>query len=102
MRFGVNTTVGILGFFDPATKWGLEKHPEDFGQTLAHYGGEQGFYLVLPFVGPGTGLDCLGRLIDYPFDLSNYLVGAGPLISINEVSGPSKHFKRLLTSSPFV
>ncbi|MEK7787875.1 MAG: VacJ family lipoprotein, partial [Chloroflexota bacterium] len=51
-RFLVNSTVGIAGLFDVATKWGLQKHNEDFGQTLAVWGVGDGPYLVLPFFGP--------------------------------------------------
>ncbi|MCK5191268.1 MAG: VacJ family lipoprotein, partial [Methylococcales bacterium] len=53
-RFVVNTTVGLLGFIDVATGIGLEKHEEDFAQTLAVWGVPQGPYLVLPVLGPST------------------------------------------------
>lgn len=53
-RFVVNTTVGVLGLFDVAKKFGLEQHNEDFGQTLAVWGVSPGPYLVLPFFGPST------------------------------------------------
>ena len=55
-RFLLNTTAG-LGFFDPAGKLGLERHPEDFGQTLAGWGVPSGGYLVVPFLGPGSVRD---------------------------------------------
>ena len=54
MRFVVNTTVGIYGVFDVATPIGLQRHPEDLGQTLGHWGVPDGPYLVLPFFGPST------------------------------------------------
>ena len=50
-RFAVNSTVGLLGLFDVATEIGLEKHDEDFAQTLAVWGVPQGPYLVIPFLG---------------------------------------------------
>ena len=53
-RFLLNSTAGIGGFFDPAKKLGLERHPEDFGQTLAVWGVPSGGYLMLPILGPGT------------------------------------------------
>ncbi|NKB81705.1 MAG: VacJ family lipoprotein [Nitrospirales bacterium] len=53
-RFLVNSTVGVLGIFDVATSLGLEKHDEDFGQTLGVWGSEEGPYLTLPFYGPTT------------------------------------------------
>jgi len=60
-RFAVNTTVGILGVFDPASKIGFEKRGrEDFGQTLGVWGAESGCYFVLPVLGPTTTRDALG------------------------------------------
>lgn len=64
-RFGINTTVGLLGFFDPAASWGLEAHPEDFGQTLGWWGVAPGAYLVLPFLGPSDVRDTVGLAADY-------------------------------------
>jgi len=56
-RFLINSTFGALGLFDMATPLGLEKHDEDFGQTLAVWGINQGPYLVLPLLGPNTVRD---------------------------------------------
>ena len=56
-RVGVNTTVGLLGCFDVASKWGFEKHNEDFGQTLGRWGVPTGPYIVLPLLGPSTVRD---------------------------------------------
>jgi phospholipid-binding lipoprotein MlaA len=68
-RFVVNTTVGILGLFDPGKSWlGLEKSDEDFGQTLGFYGAGDGFYLVLPVFGPSSLRDGIGRVGDYFVD----------------------------------
>ena len=53
-RLLVNTTVGVLGLFDVASELGLQKHQEDFGQTLAVWGVDAGPYVVLPFFGPAT------------------------------------------------
>ena len=53
-RFVVNSTVGIFGLFDVASRIGLKRHIEDAGLTLAHWGVPRGPYLVLPFVGPDT------------------------------------------------
>ena len=60
-RFFINTTIGIAGFFDVATKMGLERHEEDFGQTLAVWGVGEGPYLMLPLLGPSTLRDTLSR-----------------------------------------
>ena len=60
-RFAVNTTVGILGIFDPAEKMGLNKRSrEDFGQTLGVWGADTGCYFVLPIFGPTTARDAFG------------------------------------------
>lgn len=63
-RFGINTTVGVLGFFDPAAAWGLERHDEDFGQTLGRWGLGPGPYLVLPILGPSNPRDAVGLGVD--------------------------------------
>lgn len=63
-RFLVNSTIGILGLFDVATPMGLEKHEEDFGQTLGRWGVGSGPYLVIPFLGPSTFRDATGRGVD--------------------------------------
>ena len=61
VRFAVNTTVGILGIFDPATRLGFEDHgKEDFGQTLGRWGTNSGCYFVLPVLGPTTARDAVG------------------------------------------
>jgi phospholipid-binding lipoprotein MlaA len=77
-RFVVNTTIGIAGFFDPASKIGLEDHAEDFGQTLGYWGVPPGPYLVLPFVGPSSPRDGVGLLADsaarvYPFFIAMWM-----------------------------
>ena len=62
-RFAINTTVGILGVFDPASKMGFEKKPrEDFGQTLGVWGAGPGCYFVLPVLGPTTTRDAVGLI----------------------------------------
>jgi len=64
-RFLVNSTVGIAGLFDVATKMGLQKHNEDFGQTLAVWGVGDGPYLVLPFFGPSNLRDGPSLIVDW-------------------------------------
>lgn len=63
-RVVVNTTLGVGGLFDVASKMGLEKHNEDFGQTLGFWGMNDGAYLMLPFLGPSSLRDTLGRYIE--------------------------------------
>ena len=60
-RFIINTTIGIGGLFDVATKIGLERHEEDFGQTLAQWGVPSGPYIMLPALGPSSLRDTLSR-----------------------------------------
>lgn len=72
-RIMVNTTVGLLGIFDVATDAGLEKHDEDFGQTLGYWGVGDGAYLVLPFLGPRTVRDTAGLIVDFKTDPVTYI-----------------------------
>lgn len=62
-RFLINTTIGLLGFIDIASNIGLERHREDFGQTLGMWGFSQGPYLMLPILGPSTPRDLMSRPI---------------------------------------
>lgn len=61
-RFAINTTAGILGLFDVASNAGLDKHDEDFGQTLGRWGVGSGAYVVLPFLGSSSLRDGFGLL----------------------------------------
>lgn len=63
-RFFVNTTMGIGGIFDIASRGGIAKHEEDFGQTLLVWGLPAGPYLVIPFLGPSTVTTAVGRIPD--------------------------------------
>jgi phospholipid-binding lipoprotein MlaA len=63
-RFLLNTTFGIGGLYDAASKAGLEFNDEDFGQTFGKWGMKPGPYLVLPFLGPSTARDTFGKLAD--------------------------------------
>ena len=66
LRFIVNSTVGIIGIFDPATAIGLNSYEkEDYGQTLGSWGVGEGCYVVLPVLGPSTARDALGSLVNY-------------------------------------
>ncbi len=68
-RFNINSTIGILGFFDVAKLMGLEKHSEDFGQTLGFWGVPSGPYLVLPLFGPSTLRDGVSQFtVDWKTD----------------------------------
>lgn len=77
-RFGVNTTVGILGIMDRATQWGCVARDEDFGQTLAVYGVPGGPYLVLPLLGSSFPRDIAGKLlVDHYFNPLGYVAYNG-------------------------
>ncbi len=62
-RFLINSTIGLFGLIDVASKMGLERHEEDFGQTLGVWGFDSGPYLMLPFLGPSNPRDLLSRPI---------------------------------------
>ena len=62
-RFVINSTIGLLGLIDVASKMGLERHEEDFGQTLGVWGFNSGPYIMLPFLGPSNPRDLLSRPI---------------------------------------
>ena len=62
-RFAINSSIGLFGFFDVATKMGLEAHDEDFGQTLGVWGVPDGPYLMLPIIGPSNARDLMSRPI---------------------------------------
>lgn len=64
-RVAVNSTLGVLGLFDPATRMGIPQHQEDFGQTLGRWGVGPGPYLVLPLLGPSSLRDGIGAGVDW-------------------------------------
>ncbi|MGZ5961587.1 MAG: MlaA family lipoprotein [Rhizomicrobium sp.] len=73
-RFTINSTLGLGGLFDPATKkFHIPGHGEDFGQTLAVWGVGEGPYLVLPFFGPQPPRDAIGQVADVYLDPTNHL-----------------------------
>ncbi len=72
-RVLVNSTVGILGFVDVASNMNLPKYGEDFGQTLGAWGMGSGPYIVLPIVGPSSGRDLVGFVVDWYTDPITYI-----------------------------
>ena len=74
-RFGLNSTFGIAGFFDVARDAGLERHSEDFGQTLGAWGIGPGPYLMLPLLGPSDPRDGVGLIVDQAFDPTTWAGG---------------------------
>jgi phospholipid-binding lipoprotein MlaA len=78
MRVAVNTTLGFFGVIDWASDMGLEKHNEDFGQTLGYWGIVDGPFLMLPFLGPSNFRDTVGLAGDYFTDPEFYLFNHAP------------------------
>lgn len=70
-RVILNSTLGIAGLVDVASDWGLEKHYEDFGQTLAIWGMNSGPYFVIPLLGPSTLRDAPAKAVDPSWYYSN-------------------------------
>ncbi|MCB1868348.1 MAG: VacJ family lipoprotein [Gammaproteobacteria bacterium] len=72
-RVAFNTTLGLLGFFDVATNMNLPRYGEDFGQTLGVWGSSPGPYIVLPLLGPSSGRDAIGLVVDWFTDPVSYI-----------------------------
>lgn len=83
-RFLTNTTLGVAGLFDVASSFGMQSNVEDFGQTLAVWGVDQGAYLVLPILGPTTVRDGGGSIFDRAANPGTYVPGTGILEGIND------------------
>lgn len=82
-RFVTNTTLGVIGFWDPALDlYDLKISEEDFGQTLGAYGIGHGFYLVWPFFGPSTLRESVGFLGDLAVNPINYVEPTGASIAV--------------------
>lgn len=73
LNFSINSTIGILGIFDPASKMGLKTYDEDFGQTLGIWGFEDGSYWMTPVLGPYTTRHTVGDIIDNLFNPLTYI-----------------------------
>jgi phospholipid-binding lipoprotein MlaA len=86
-RFVINSIFGVGGLIDVGTRVGLQKHDEDFGQTLGYWGVGEGIFIMLPLLGPSDGRDLVGRGVDIfttptyylpgRYDLPKYLVSYG-------------------------
>jgi phospholipid-binding lipoprotein MlaA len=98
VRFGINSTIGILGLFDVASKLGLPPHDEDFGQTLAVWGAGPGEYLVYPLLGPSGVRDTGGIVVSLLTNPIVYLASpvAIPLgiISVVDLRARNEGFTR--------
>jgi phospholipid-binding lipoprotein MlaA len=83
MRFAVNSTLGLAGFLDVGTPVGLQKHSEDFGQTLGVWGVAPGPYVMLPLFGPSTVRDALAFPLDLAGDPVSYVQPARTLFLVS-------------------
>lgn len=87
IRFGINSTFGFAGFFDCAkTHFNINGHEGDLGLTLGHYGAGNGFYIILPFLGPSSLRDSIGMIGDGFLDPVNYVSPAIDVLAIHSYS----------------
>ncbi|GAB5471572.1 MAG: hypothetical protein Kilf2KO_46020 [Rhodospirillales bacterium] len=86
MRFLINSTLGVAGLFDVAAEWGYDYHDEDFGQTLAVWGVGEGFYLVVPVLGPSSARDAAGMVVDSFLDPWPYVLDFATDLSDDEIT----------------
>jgi phospholipid-binding lipoprotein MlaA len=84
-RFAVNTVAGMGGFLDQATPLGLRAQPEDFGQTLGHWGVPMGPYLVIPVLGPSTLRDAPALAVDSAAAITPFFVDVFILVGARMV-----------------
>jgi phospholipid-binding lipoprotein MlaA len=97
VRVGINTTIGLGGIIDWATELHIEKHKEDFGQTLAFWGVSSGPYVVLPFFGPSTVRDGLGLWADFKTDVNQQVhdVGARNTLTVLRLTDKRERYLSL-------
>ncbi len=110
-RVVINSTIGIAGLWDPATRMGLTRYEEDFGQTLGHYGVGNGPFLVIPVLGPSNLRDGVGLLVDStiftavildPLEVNDHVERFGPYYSLLAIDTRRKvNFRYFETGSPF-
>ena len=99
LRFVTNSTVGLAGFFDPATKWNLEKSDANFSQTFGKWGWQPKNYVMLPFFGPSDERNAVGLVADKFSEPMNYgdpYDMASPITTYNRLSDLTEEAKRLI------
>ena len=108
-RFVVNSTVGIGGLFDPATRWNLKKQPADFDQTLAVYRIPTGMYLNLPVLGPSSLRGAVGVVGDAALNPVRYLdtewalgLAGGNIVNAASLHGEEYESLKEATLDPYV
>jgi phospholipid-binding lipoprotein MlaA len=87
-RFAINSTVGVAGFFDVASTWGIPRqHSKDFGQTMGVYGVGTGPYIFIPILGPSDARDTLGMVADFFSDPFVYVLNNNAEIALDVARG---------------
>ncbi len=99
-HFIVNTTIGLLGFFDPATSLGIPTYRQDVGLAFARWGAGPGFYFVIPVLGPSSGRDAFGRLFDMALTPVYLVPGLGFLLNANAFSSRIDGYEALKEAEP--
>lgn len=102
-RFVLNTTFGVLGLVDAATMLGLDEHTTDFGETMHVWGAEEGNYVELPFFGPSTERDTIGKVVDFFINPLLYVLPSperftGPVLSGVAKVGDRGRYSQLVDS----
>jgi ABC-type transporter lipoprotein component MlaA len=99
-RFGINSTVGIAGLWDPAWRWwSIEAAPEDFGQVFGAWGWKNSTFLVLPVYGPSTVRDAIGLIPDTYLDPATYRFPASYVLAWNELVDSIPGYELFVASS---
>jgi ABC-type transporter lipoprotein component MlaA len=99
-HFVVNTTIGIAGLFDPASRLGIPTYRQDIGLAFARWGSGPGFYFFIPILGPSSGRDALGRLFDTALHPATYLAGANFFFNMNAFTFRIDGYEALVESYP--
>lgn len=97
-RFVINSTLGIAGLFDVAKSLGIERHDEDFGQTLAVWGAGEGPYLELPLFGPSNVRDGIGLGVDIVLDPFFWILRSQNLNYVNYIRRGAEGIDLLATN----
>jgi len=99
-RFLVNSTWGLAGLFDPATRMGIGRSDEDLGQTFGHWGWSPRLYLMLPVLGPSNERDLVGRLGDAFASPPSYFFPAAPVLAYNDLVYKVDPYHHFVTTNP--
>jgi len=99
-RFGINTSVGIAGLWDPATRWwSIAAAPEDFGQVFGAWGWRHSTFVVLPVYGPSTVRDAIGLVPDTYLDPASHYFPASYVLAWNELVDSIPGYELFVASS---